>query len=325
MAAGDGGYFQTGVTPEEFFPYAPRTGNKSWAVANTGVCDPTMGDTRERLVPQRTATGFFRGTMAGAGANIVFNTTSVLLFTQGPTDNAQAAGGGATGLLARSDTNAQSGTNGGGVARADQAFVATGMWFQFQEVYCVAANAAPVGDTRVGSAFLRSPVSPYDRIIQQLLGPVLNPRLKNGKDAACEFDLLAADVWPQSSGMSSQPIGFGGIGASFLQLAVPQVSGGQGTGKELQVTIVQDRIVSIESDAANPTPGAGVDVICPIRCVMVGFPICATPGVAVADTRVVAAEVFRMMKADGMGMGGSYDQATIDAAEKVLKNAGRMR
>lgn len=311
---------QDGVTPEEFFPYGFRHTNKAkWLTSKSGACDPAMGDTRERLVPQRTATGWFRGTMAAPGAPIVFALQAVQLFTNGPTDQATAAGGGATELL-RSDTNAQSGSNGGGVARANAMFVATGLWFQFLEPYTVLANAPAAGTTRTASTFLRSPLSPYDKIMLQMLGPVINPRLQNGKDAACEFDLLALDVWPQSSGMAAQSIGFGGIGASFLQLAVPEVSGGSGTGAELQVSLRQERIISIDSDGANATPGNAVDVIVPVRAIVVGFPVCATVGAAEIDYMKLARTMNAIQKTE---LGGSYDEAQLHKAMAELK-AGRV-
>jgi len=313
------GYFTKGIEPQRTFPYGFHANNdRRMIVAPTGICDPTMADTRERLAPFRVSTGFFTGTMAGAGQSIIFPATSVQLFTAGPGDSAAAAGGG-TGALARSDTNAQSVANGGGAVRANQAFVMTGLWFQFLRPYTVLAAADAVGTTRTGSAFLRSPVSPYDRVIQDLQGPVINPSLKNGKDSACEFDLFALDTWPQAGGMAPASIGIGGLGPSFLHLAVPEVSGGQGTGMELQVKLIQDRIVEIESDAANPTPGAAVKVISAVRCVAVGYPICATPGTAAIDYDQLA----RALIANGKGMSpnGSYDEQLLK--EAIAKQSGR--
>lgn len=269
-----------GITIEEAFPYGFPSSKKKMVVAPSGVCDPTMPDTRERLTPWRVATAFFRGTIAGAGMDIVFATPqTALLFTQGPDDPAISSGSSGTGtnLLARSDVNSQQGTEGGGLARAGQAFVATGIWFQWLEPWTVPTGVALVGATRTAAAFLRSPVSPYNKIIGQMLSSVLNPQLKNGRQTACDFDALAVDLWAQGSGVADAKIGFGGLGGSFYHLAVPQVSGGQGSGAELQMKMVMDRNITIQADAANATP-AGVDVVAAIRAVIVGYPICVTSG-----------------------------------------------
>ena len=318
----------TEISIERTFPYMFQTNQPTLVMAPTGVCDPSMSDTRERLTPHRTATAFFTGTMAAAGADIIFPATAVQIFTAGPGGGAAAAGGG-TGLLARSDTNAQSSTNGGGVVRADQAFVATGMWFQWLSCYTVPhgdpAIASTANNSRKGSAFLRSPVSPYDKVIQQLLSSVINPTVKNGRDAACEFDLFAADTWASGSGVSDARIGFGGIGGSFYHLAVPEVSLGQGTGKELLVNLTQNRRIEIESDAANPTPGTAVDVIAALRMVIVGYPICATAG---SGGGIDYARLADAIVARGGAIVGEtgYDIAKMNAAidEARAKAGGRI-
>jgi hypothetical protein len=290
-----------------------------------------MSDTRERLSPFRVGTAFFTGTMGAAGTDIVFPSTTVRIFTAGPTDSAAAAGGGA-GLLARSDTNAQSATNGGGVVRANQAFVATGCWFQWLECYTVPAGdpavASAATNARKASAFLRAPASPYNRVIQQLLSSVINPTAKNGKDSACEFDLFAADTWAAGSGVSDGKIGFGGIGGSFYHLAVPEVSMGQGTGQELVVTLNQDRRIEIESDAANATPGsvAGGDVIAALRMVLVGYPICATVGAPTGPLdydKLAAAIVGQGGVVQANGDAG-FDQNAMAAAMMRAKQGGGM-
>lgn len=315
-----------GISIEESFPYGTPMQKKRLLVAPSGVCDPTMGETRERLAPFRTASVFFTGLMAAPGADIVFPATSVLAFTTGPGDDASSTGGGGgatQGVLARSDTNAQQASNGGGVVRAQQAFVATGLWFQWAGVYTVPAgepSVASANNTRRASAFLRSPVSPYDKAILAGLSTVINPQLKNGKQSACDFDLCSADMWAQASGVAPQPIGFGGVGSSFLFLAVPDVSGGQGSGFELQVSLVQDRVYAIESDAANATPGNAIKVVAQLRCVMVGYPICATPSGGGMDYDALAAALV----ARGGVPTGSYDQGALDAAMARQKTTGRM-
>lgn len=315
-----------GISIEESFPYGTPMQKKRLLVAPSGVCDPTMGETRERLAPFRFASVFFTGTMAAAGADIVFPATSALAFTTGPSDDAAPTGGGGgltQGFLSRSDTNAQQASNGGGVVRAQQAFVATGMWMQWAGVYTVGANdpsVASQNNTRKNSAFLRSPVSPYDKAILASLSTVINPQLKNGKQSACDFDQGACDLWAQASGVAPQAIGFGGVGSSFLFLAVPDVSGGQGSGFELQVNMVQDRAIAIESDAANPTPGNAIKVIAQLRCVMVGYPICATPSVGPVDYDALAVALINR----GGVPTGSYDQQALDAAMMRAKSGGRM-
>lgn len=314
-------YMTQGISIEESFPYGTPMQKKKLVVAPSGICDPTMSDTRERLAPFRVSTAFFTGTMAAPGADIVFPATSVLLFTTGPQDDAAPTGGGVGGLLARSDTNAQQQSNGGGAVRAQQAFVATGMWFQWETPYTVPAgepSVASLANIRKFSSFLRSPSSPYDKTCLSSLSSVLNPQLKNGKQSACDFDLLSTDIWAQASGVAPQPIGFGGVGSSFLFLAVPDVSGGQGSGYELQIQMVQDRNISIESDAANATPGAAVKVVCALRCVMVGYPICSTPSVGV-DYDALAMALVRQ----GGVPTGNYDPAALDAAMSRAK-AGRL-
>lgn len=287
-----------GITIEEAFPYGFPRNTKKMIVAPSGVCDPTMPDTRERLAPWRAGTAFFKGTVAGAGSNIVFATgQSPLVFTQGPDDSAEQAGSTGTGtnLLKRSDANSQQGSDGGGLARSGQAFIATGLWFQWEEPWTVATGVAMVGVTRTASAFLRSPVSPYNRIICQMLSSVINPQVKNGRQTACDFDALAVDLWAQGSGVGDAKIGFGGIGGSFYHLAVPQVSGGQGSGNELQLKLVLDRGVVIENDAANATP-AGVDVVAAIRAVVVGYPICVGNGTELDYDRLADAIVRKQGK-----------------------------
>lgn len=311
-----------GISIEESFPYGTPMQKKKLVVAPTGICDPTMSDTRERLAPFRVSTAFFTGTMTAAGADIVFPTVNVLLFTTGPQDDAAPTGGGVGGVLARSDCNSQQQSNGGGAVRAQQAFVATGMWFQWETPYVVPSSepsVASANNIRKFSSFLRSPVAPYDKTILSGLSSVINPQLKNGKQSACDFDLLSTDLWAQASGVAPQSIGFGGVGSSFLFLAVPDVSGGQGSGYELQVQLVQDRVIAIESDAANQTPGASIKVVAPLRCVMVGYPICSTPTMGV-DYDILAQALI----ARGGVPTGSYDQTQLDDAMKRAKNGGRM-
>lgn len=314
-------YMTQGISVEEAFPYGTPMQKKKLVVAPSGICDPTMSDTRERLAPFRVATAFFSGTMAAPGADIVFPAASVLLFTTGPQDDAAPTGGGAGGVLARSDTNAQQGSNGGGAARAQQAFVATGLWFQWENLWTVPANEpaiASAGNVRKASAFLRSPVAPYDKAVLSALSSVINPVLKNGRQSACDFDLLATDMWAQMSGVAAQPIGFGGVGSSFTFLAVPDVSGGQGSGFELQIQLNQDRIIAVESDGANPTPGNAVKVVAALRCVMMGYPICSTPSIGVDYDALAMALINR-----GGVPTGSYDQQQLDAAMARAK-AGRI-
>lgn len=313
----------TEISIAKTFPYSFPIEDKVMVAAPSGVCDPAMSDTRERLAPWRVATGFFTGTIAGAGASITFaNPQELLLFTAGPTDAATASGGGATGILSRSDTNAQSASDGGGAVRADQAFVATGVWFQWLQPYTVATGAAAIGQGptgRTASAFLRSPVSPYSKIMQQMLSSCVNPGLKNGKQSACEFDLLSLDLWASGSGVADATIGFGGIGGAFYHLSTPEVSGGQGSGRELQISLKLDRTIIVESDAANPTP-AGVDVICPIRCAMVGYPICTLPGTVAIDYDQLASA---MQRTGGQPM-GNMDYDALAAAMNRQKSGGRV-
>lgn len=264
------------LTMGDQFPYNPsRVG--PLMVQSSGHCDPSMGDVRERLSPFRQSLVAFRGTIAGQGSPIVFaGGTEVVAFAVGVGDDGAQAG--LSGTLTRAETNTQP---LGGLVQQDQSFIAIGAYVQLVEPWTVAPGASLLGTAdnaapRNFRAFLRSPASPYNRVITQALTESVGFQLRNGPATACQFDMGPLALWGAASGTADVKSGQGGIPGAFFFLSTPDVSGGSQSGRQMQVQLRNERSITIESDTANPT-SAACDVAGVFRIVWVGYPECNDP------------------------------------------------
>ena len=297
------------VSIEGFFPYKGDFGRSTLVVSADGVCDPLMQNVRERLAYTRHALFVLRGTVANLGDPIVFAPQSIVVGNAGPENDAGPLGyGPLSGPLTRAETNAQ---KDGGLVQQGQSFVTVGMsvaagapWFVTPGEGSTAANCSLL-DNRHFPKWLRDPGTGYaSAAIQALNETTVLEKWKIGPTTACEYDLMPLSMQNASRYSETQATGIPGY---FWNFAVPAVTGGRQSGRELNFGINNLRTCYIDSDGGNPTQAGAVAV--PFRVSLVGFPICdtATGGVSQdAIAAMVQAQVQAQVAAmlGGKGAGG---------------------
>lgn len=300
----------------DLFPYlADLNRGTQLVVSASGACDPAMGDVKERLSPFRHQLFCMRGTIAANASDIVIAPQNVTLFNVGVGGDAAGSGFG-TGVLTRAETNAQ---EKGGLVQQNQSYVTVGYWVQMGKPFWK-ASAAPATvallDDRHFPKWLRDKDTAYDQAgLEALFDSVAASSWKAGPNAACEYDLGPLSLWAQGSGVGPASNGSKGLPGQFWYMAVPAVTGGTNSGKELNLVLRNERTLTIDNDAANNTVQGAVAFIG--RVVNVGFPICAVPGTG--DVRaMVREEMITTLRA----MGLSTEQIAAAIATAAVKAKG---
>lgn len=253
------------------FAYMPPTQKGIAFVDKPGACDPLMRDQWQRENPLRYATAYFRWTRAAGGEYTLAGNTQLVLFGNGPTQTGAGTGGtiGTTNLT-RGDTNA---FQDGGVAKQKNSFIGVGVAVQPLAPFIVVTDADAIGTAAVRRypAFFEGGTD-YGTEALKLLADTTTALLQHGQDAACTYDLGPLASWinatPQQGFKPSL-----GVPGQFQFLAIPDVSGSQKDGENLQVTLTVNTGLQIDSNALNPTL-AGFQLVTPVRFGLVGFPIC---------------------------------------------------
>ena len=227
------------VSIEGFFPYKGDFGRSTLVVSADGVCDPLMQNVRERLAYTRHALFVLRGTVANLGDPIVFAPQSIVVGNAGPENDAGPLGyGPLSGPLTRAETNAQ---KDGGLVQQGQSFVTVGMsvaagapWFVTPGEGSTAANCSLL-DNRHFPKWLRDPGTGYaSAAIQALNETTVLEKWKIGPTTACEYDLMPLSMQNASRYSETQATGIPGY---FWNFAVPAVTGGRQSGRELNFGI----------------------------------------------------------------------------------------
>lgn len=268
------------------FPYPfPGLQGAELMVAPGGACDPSQGQLKSRLVPFRHAAACFIGTVADAGADIVFAAgQSVVLFANG---NEGATTGLTTGTLTNADTNAE---NDGGVAKGSSNFIAEGIGVAPMEPWLAQVGKDPNDDVGLPH-WLRDLDADYGSAAMRAMFDAVSVELTNGDDS-CVYDMGPMALWAQMSGVGKVRNGIGGIGGSLWFMATPQVSASAKSSEELTVTVTLQKSITIPSSALAPT--AAGQVVLPFRYVLLGYPQCPTSAMDNAMARKIIEQDQRM-------------------------------
>lgn len=322
---------QTLNTLAEGFPYPPpMAGEGVVFVDQNGACDPLMREQYQRESPFRYATAFFRFTRDAVTGALQLQAQTLTLFQNGA--NQTGAGtGGTTGntVQTRAETNAFS---QGGVAKQGNRFIGVGLMITPLAPFTVATDADAIGpnSTRTRPAWFDGGTN-YPAELLALLNDSVTALAQHGEDNACSYDFGPLAFWVNQTPQAGYKPSLG-VPGQFTFLAVPDVSGNNQDGYNLQVTLTVNEGLEVLSDPVNPTV-AGVDVVVPVRFSLVGFPICVEGGTVkmngaacgvktspddIADKAAEIAERLLMKRMRALGMG---DQA----APVETKSAGALR
>lgn len=267
------------------YPYRPPAPLNARDVPGPGAsCDPTFRDLLARLLPFRSDTAYWRFTRDVVTGNLTLAAgQTAALFTAGIGEaSPQFAGS----TLDASDTTAM---EQGGLTASNSRWLTVGAYVQLEEPYGVAANANPLG-ARTYLANLRRDDVGYDRVLASAIADSVSGQVTHGTTTACQYTLGALATLGDISSTAKAPLSQGQTPGQFWYFAVPDSSGGSKDSDALRVTLTNNKALTIEQNALNPT-SVGFDVIVPVRLVLVGVPYCgqAMNLEAMVEARVKAA------------------------------------
>lgn len=250
------------------YPYRPPAPLNSRDVPGPGAaCDPTFRDLLARLLPFRSDTAYWRFTRDGVTGNLTLAAgQTVALFTAGIGEpSPQFAGS----TLDASDTTAM---EQGGLTASNSRWLTVGAYVQLEEPYGVAAGGNPLA-ARTYLANLRRDDVGYDRVLASAIADSVSGQVQHGTTNACQYTLGALSTLGDLATTSKQALSQGGTPGQFWYFAVPDSSGGSKDSDALRVTLTNNKGLTIEQNALNPTT-PNFDVIVPVKLVLVGVPYC---------------------------------------------------
>ena len=276
------------------YPYAPPSPIMPEDIPAQGaMCDPRFRDLYARLLPFRYDTAFFRYTRnAVTGALSLAAAQTVTLFSAGINETSPQTGGG---TLDASDTT---GTQQGGLVMTGQRWLSVGARISVEEPFAVAPGASGNGARNYTSALRREDGLGYNKVLGRAVADTVSAEVNHGSSSACRYTLGAlAELG--DCGQTGPQIAPGGLPGQFWFFATPDNSGGSRDSDQLNLILTQNKAVTIEQNALNPTD-ANVDVIVPVRFGLVGVPFCATGTGNAAMDALLDRAIAEKLKAAGL-------------------------
>lgn len=277
------------------FPYSPPAPLTTDDLPPAGaLCDPRFRDLYARLLPYRYDTIFVRFTRDGAGALVLAAGGQTTLFSAGIGETSPQTGGG---TLDASDTT---GTQQGGLVQTGQRWLSVGARISIEEPYAVAVNASGNGARQYLASLRREDGLGYNRVLGRAVADTLSAEVNHGSGNACRYTLGALAELGDCGQTNAAQLAPGGLPGQFWFFATPDNSGGSRDSDQLNLIVTQNKAVTIQQNALNPTD-ANVDVIVPVRFGLVGVPFCGVGSTGNADLdKLIADKVASTLKAAGV-------------------------